>query len=88
MQLAWSARCAWGAVAAGAVRAATGLAAEAATRRTTLALRLAGIAAWCAALWLREAALSVELLVPRCEYELLAAIHADQVLVCVHSVHS
>ena len=87
VQLAWPARCAWGAVSTSAVRASTRVAAEAA-RRTTLALRLAGIAAWCAALWLGEAALSVELLVPRCEYEFLAAIHADQVLVCVHSVHS
>ena len=81
---AWSSR---GAVATRAIAAAAGVSTEAACR-STFALRLTGIAAWCAALWLGEAALGVELLVPRREHELLAAIHADQVLVCVHSVLS
>ena len=88
MHLAWSTWSSRGAVATRAVAAAAGVAAEAATRRTTLALRLAGIAAWCAALWLCEATLAVELLVSCCEHELLAAIHADQILICEHSVLS
>jgi len=87
VHLAWSAWSSRGAVATRAVAATTSVAAEAACR-TTLALRLAGIAAWCAALWLGESAFGVKLLVSRREHELLAAIHADQGFVCVHSVHS